>query len=50
MEWQVCQAHLIRDAKYATEVGDTAFNAPFRLLLLRAMGIGKRRDELKTRP
>jgi transposase len=45
--WQVCLAHLIRDAKYATEDGDTAFSAPFRRLLLRAMAIGKRRDTLK---
>ena len=46
-EWQVCLAHLIRDAKYAIEDGDTAFSAPFRRLLLRAMAIGKRRDGLK---
>jgi len=46
-EWQVCLAHLIRDAKYAIEEGDTAFSAPFRRLLLRAMAIGKRRDGLK---
>ena len=45
--WQVCLAHLIRDAKYAIENGDTAFSAPFRLLLLRAMAIGRRRDGLK---
>ena len=47
VEWQVCLAHLIRDAKYAIEDGDTAFSAPFRRLLLRAMAIGKRRDGLK---
>jgi transposase len=45
--WQVCLAHLLRDAKYAVEDGDAAFSAPFRLLLLRAMAIGKRRDSLK---
>jgi transposase len=33
--------------EYAIEDGDTAFSAPFRLLLLRAMAIGKRRDGLK---
>ena len=43
----MCLAHLIRDAKYAIEEGDTAFSAPFRRLLLRAMAIGKRRDGLK---
>jgi len=45
--WQVCLAHLLRDAQYAVEDGDAAFAAPFRLLLLRAMAIGKRRDSLK---
>jgi len=46
-EWQVCLAHLLRDAKYAIECGDTAFSARFRLLLLRAIAIGRRRDTLK---
>ena len=46
-QWQVCLAHLLRDAKYAIECGDTAFSVPFRLLLLRAMAIGRRRDTLK---
>ena len=45
--WQVCLAHLLRDAKYATECGDTAFSAPFRQLLLRAIAIGRRRETLK---
>lgn len=45
--WQVCLAHLLRDAKYAIECGDTAFSAPFRKLLLRAIAIGRRRDTLK---
>lgn len=47
MEWQVCLAHLLRDAKYAAECGDTAFSPPFRWLLLRAVAIGRRRDGLK---
>ncbi len=38
VEWQVCLAHLIRDAKYAIEDGGTAFSAPFRRLLPRANG------------
>jgi transposase len=46
-QWQVCLAHLSRDAKYAIEDGDTAFGAPFRRLLLRAVAIGRRRDTLK---
>src|SRR3954466_2680617 len=45
--WQVCLAHLLRDAAYAIECGDTAFSAPFRLLLLRAIAIGRRRKVLK---
>ena len=45
VEWQVCLAHLLRDAKYAIECGDTAFSAPFRRLLLRAIAIGRRRDD-----
>ena len=47
MEWQVCLAHLLRDAKYATECGDTVFSAPFRRLLLRAIAYGRRRETLK---
>ena len=46
--WQVCLAHLLRDAKYAIECGDTAFSAPFRWLLLRAIAIGRRRETLKN--
>jgi transposase len=45
--WQVCLAHLLRDATYAFECGDTAFSAPFRWLLLRAIAIGRRRETLK---
>ena len=47
VEWQVCLAHLLRDAKYAIECGDTAFSAPFRRLLLRAIAVGQRRETLK---
>jgi transposase len=45
--WQICVAHLLRDAAYAIECGDTAFSAPFRQLLLRAIAIGRRREMLK---
>src|SRR3954470_12929161 len=45
--WQICLAHLLRDTKYAIECGDTAFSAPFRWLLLRAISIGRRREMLK---
>jgi transposase len=44
---QMCLAHLLRDAKYAIEEGDTGFAPGFRLLLLRAVAIGRRRDTLK---
>jgi transposase len=47
LEWQVCLAHLLRDATYAAECGDTAFSLPFRWLLLRACAIGRRRNGLK---
>jgi transposase len=45
-EWQVCLAHLLRDARYAIECGDTAFSAAFKRLLLRAIAIGRRRERL----
>jgi hypothetical protein len=45
--WQVCLAHLLRDAKSAIACGDTAFSAPLRWLLLRAIAIGRRRETLK---
>ena len=44
---QMCLAHLLRDAKYAIEDGDTTFAPGFRQLLLRAAAIGKRRDALQ---
>lgn len=44
---QMCLAHLLRDAKYAIEEGCTGFAPGFRMLLLRATAIGKRRDTLK---
>jgi transposase len=47
VQWQVCLAHLLRDAHYAVECGDTAFSAPFKRLLLRAIAIGQRRPTLK---
>jgi len=43
---QVCLAHLIRDAQYAIDAGDTAFAPGLRKLLQRACGIGRRRDGL----
>jgi transposase len=43
---QMCLAHLLRDATYAIEAGCAVFAPGFRLLLLRAVAIGKRRDRL----
>ena len=40
---QLCLAHLLRDAQYAIDAGDTVFALGFRFLLLRAMAIGRRR-------
>ncbi len=44
---QMCLAHLLRDANYAIEEGDEGFTLGFRVLLLRAVVIGRRRDTLK---
>ncbi|MDY6981356.1 MAG: IS66 family transposase [Pseudomonadota bacterium] len=46
-ERQFCLAHLLRDAQYAVDEGDTDFAPGFKALLLRAMAIGKRRDTLQ---
>jgi transposase len=45
--WQMCLAHLLRDAQWAIECGDAGFSAQFRLWLLRAMAIGRRRNSLR---
>lgn len=44
---QLCLAHLLRDAQYAIDEGDTVFALGFKFLLLRAMTIGRRRPDLK---
>jgi len=43
---QVCLAHLIREAQYAIDSGDTAFAPGLRKLLKQACGIGSRRATL----
>src|SRR6516165_5108724 len=43
---QFCLAHLIRDAKYAIDAGDTIFAPRLRELLKRACGIAGRRPNL----
>ena len=44
---QVCLAHLLRDAQYAIDQGDTGFAPAFKELLKRAIDIGRRRETLK---
>jgi transposase len=46
-ERQLCLAHLLRDAQYAIDAGDTGFAPGFQNLLRRATAIGQRRPELK---
>ncbi len=46
IDQQVCLAHLMRDAQYAIDAGDTAFAPGLRELLQRACRIGRRRDRL----
>ena len=45
--WQMCLAHLPCCAQYAVDCGDAGFSVQFRLWLLRALAIGKRRDRLR---
>ena len=47
LQRQVCLAHLLRDTQYAIDEGDRGFAPDFKRLLLRAIGIGRRRDALK---
>src|SRR5712671_765323 len=46
-ERQLCLAHLLRDAQYAIDTGDTGFAPGFQKLLRRAIAIGQRRPDLK---
>ena len=46
-ERQLCLAHLLRDAQYAIDTGDTGFAPGFYKLLQRAVAIGHRRPDLK---
>jgi transposase len=46
-ERQLCLAHLLRDAQFAIDSGDTGFAPGFHKLLQRAVGIGRRRADLK---
>jgi transposase len=43
---QLCLAHLIRNAQYAIDAGDTVFAPAFKRFLQRACAIGRRRPRL----
>jgi len=43
---QFCLAHLIRDAQYAIDAGDTVFAPAFKRFLQKACAIGRRRSAL----
>ena len=43
---QFCLAHLIRDAQYAIDAGDTVFAPGFKAFLKRACAIGRKRPEI----
>jgi transposase len=45
-EHQFCLAHLIREAQYAIDHGDTIFAPAFKALLQDACEVGRRRPEL----
>jgi transposase len=45
-EHQFCLAHLIRDAQYAIDHGDTIFAPNFKALLKDACAVGRRRPDL----
>jgi transposase len=47
LERQICLAHLLRDAQYAIDDGDTVFAPGFKALLKRAVAIGRRREALQ---
>lgn len=46
-EWQVCLAHLLRDVQYALDAGDKVLAPAIKRILLRAVAIGRRQDNLK---
>jgi transposase len=43
---QFCLAHLIRDAQYAIDAGDSVFAPQFKAFLQRACDVGRRRPDL----
>src|ERR1700682_2188696 len=47
---QFCLAHLIRDAQYAIDAGDTVFAPQFKAFLQHACDVGRRRPDLADAP
>ncbi len=45
--WQICLAHQLRDCQYAIEAGDEIFAPGMKTLLLRAIGLARKRARLK---
>jgi transposase len=46
--WQVCLAHQLRDCQYAIDSGDELFAPLMKRWLLRAIALGRRRDEISA--
>jgi transposase len=44
--WQICLAHQLRDCQYASEAGDAVFAPRMKRLLLRAVVLARRRNDL----
>ena len=47
IKWQVCLAHQLRNCQYAIDSGDKVFAPRMKLLLLRALAIHKKRNQLQ---
>ena len=47
IKWQVCLAHQLRNCQYAIDAGDKILAPRMKMLLLRALAIHKRREQLK---
>ena len=45
-DWQICQAHQLRDCQFAIEAGDAIFAPRMKALLLRAFVLARRRHHL----
>ncbi len=48
IKWQVCLAHQLRNCQYAIDAGDKIFAPRMKMVLLRALAIHKKRNQLKT--